>query len=148
MFYITSYWQDAHCSLVLYYFIFWIYRDTCIVIWAHSQISIGGVCGTSDFKLVSLDVISLNLVEQKHLQQKLLLNIGYQKTMYKFWFLKSQLFFLRKWQLMSWNIYWYELIIALKLYHLVYPPHNTVISFLSWCFLVFYFCHTPYKHLV
>lgn len=26
MFYITSYWQDAHCSLVLYYFIFWIYR--------------------------------------------------------------------------------------------------------------------------
>lgn len=35
-----------------------------------------------------------------------------------------------------------------KLYHLVYPPHNTVISCLSWCFLVYYFCHTPYKHLV
>lgn len=59
------------------------------------------------------------------------------KTMYKFWFLKPQL-----------NIYWYELIIALKLYHLVYPPHNTVISCLSWCFLVYYFCHTPNKHLV
>lgn len=61
---------------------------------------------------------------------------------------KITVFFLRKWQLMSWNIYWYELIIALKLYHLVYPPHNTVISCLSWCFLVYNFCHTPYKHLV
>lgn len=59
------------------------------------------------------------------------------KNNVQIWFLKPQL-----------NIYWYELIIALKLYHLVYPPHNTVISCLSWCFLVYYFCHTPNKHLV
>lgn len=71
------------------------------------------------------------------------------KTMKEFWFFKNHRYFFKK---MIIGVMEYLLIWVQSLHQsfiiLAHPPHDTVIRCLCWCFLVYYFCHTPYRHLV